>query len=107
MFIPMYIASLEQLSKDSLVKVPHSPAFNVSTITRLLIEFLQEMPANFEIEKVYEIIKAADEHGVSLELIEGIAVSGEDIEVLRNKRGWVRKGGVWRKSWKIFKKKYT
>ncbi|EPE32441.1 hypothetical protein GLAREA_07574 [Glarea lozoyensis ATCC 20868] len=109
MFIPMYITCLEVLSEHDLVKKENTPAFNINTMTLLLLEFYKDPAADFDTENVEDIVLAADLAGVKLVPRVDINISQEDIENWR-KKGQVNEDGFdekeWRSKWdwkKLFK----
>jgi hypothetical protein len=85
MFIPMYIACLDVLSEHNLVKAKNTPAFNISPITLILLEFLEKTACDFDMEHNEEIVRAADLAGVDLVMRDGIEISEDDIKLWRSK----------------------
>jgi len=83
MFVTMIVTALEMLSEHKLIAAD-SPIPNVGIITLLLINFFKGAASDFDMEEVYEIVRAADKYGVKLEpRTEVDAVNQEEIDLLR------------------------
>jgi hypothetical protein len=66
-FITLFITSVDVLSEHNLIKMENSPVPSVGAITLLLISFLKDTAAGFDIDDIHEIVRAADKAGVKLE----------------------------------------
>jgi len=83
MFITTFTTALDVLSEHNFIRMENPPVPSVGLITLLLINSLKVTASDFDIEKVYEIVRAADQAGVKLKPRKEAGASQGDLGQLR------------------------
>jgi len=85
MFIPMLITSFDMLAEHKLIGSEPIRFENVGIVTLLLIDFLTNTAGDFDIDGMYEVVRAADKFGVKLEPVEEVNITKKDLEEMRER----------------------